>query len=412
MTRLDDGIYAALVRRGMSRRSFLKFSAAMASALALPASYAPRIAAAVEAAPKLPVVWLRGQSCSGNTQAFMRAAKPTITELLLDLLSLDYFEHLMVSTGAGATGALTDTTARRSGQYILVVEGAVPTIDGGTHCLVGGRPIVDIVREVSSHAIGTIAVGACAFDGGAPASRGGSTGAVGAERVLANGPLVALPGCPLNTDNLVATIVHYMTFKQFPVTDGRHRPLFAYGGLIHNQCERRAFFEFGQFVQGWGDEGAQKGWCLYKMGCKGPETYANCPTQQYAEATSWAVKAGHGCIGCTMPGFWDSMGDAYRRLPSPVPFMPQLNVDTVGQLLVGGVAALTVVHGSASYVRSRVSRRSERTAAAAAGTEAVAVVVAATEQRIAPADPAATEATEPTAPSEPPSHRAPGAEGS
>jgi hydrogenase small subunit len=178
--------------------------------------------------------------------------------------------------------------------------------------------------------------------------------------------LVNLPGCPVNADNLTATIVHYLTFKTLPTTDARHRPLFAYGGLLHNQCERRAHFEFGEFVQAWGDEGSQKGWCLYKMGCKGPETYANCPTARYAEGTSWSVKAGHGCIGCTMPAFWDQMSPVYARLPGPLPFAPQVSADTLGLALVGGVAALTVAHGAASAVRLRRWGVEERRAAAAA----------------------------------------------
>ncbi len=349
----EDGLYAALVKRGMSRRSFVKFTAAMAAALALPAAYAPRIARAVEAAPRLPVVWLSGQSCGGDTVAFMQSPKPTTAELLLDLLAVDYVEALMTAAGTSAGMARTDLAKAYPNGYLAVVDGAIPTAEGGTFATVGGRTFDDIAREVCARAIGTIALGSCAFDGGAPAASGGRTGARGAAQVVSSPAVVTLPGCPVNVENLSATIVHYLTFKQFPVTDGRGRPLFAYGGLIHNQCERRAHFEFGEFVLSWGDEGAQKGWCLYKMGCKGPETFADCPTVRYAEKASWPVKAGHGCIGCTMPGFWDAMGPAYRRLPSPTAFAPGITADQVGAALVGGVAAMTVVHGTVSYVRNR-----------------------------------------------------------
>ena len=74
----EDGLYAAMLRRGMSRRSFLGFSAAMAAALALPAAYAPRIAEALTKAPRLPVIWLRGQECAGETEAFLRSPDPTV----------------------------------------------------------------------------------------------------------------------------------------------------------------------------------------------------------------------------------------------------------------------------------------------------------------------------------------------
>ena len=366
MTRPDDGLLAALLERGVSRRSFLKFSAAMAGALALPPSFAPRIAAAVATAPRLPVIWLRGQDCAGNTEAFLRATSPTVSELVLDLLSIDYHETLMAPSGEAATLARTTAMEKHPDGYIAIVEGGIPTADGGASCTIGGRPFRDIVREVSDGALATIAVGSCAFDGGTPAARGGSTGAVGVQSVIAGGRLVALPGCPLNVENLTATIVHYLTFKELPPTDRRNRPLFAYGGLIHNQCERRAHFEFGEFALAWGDEGAQKGWCLYKLGCKGPESFANCPTVRYGAGTSWTVKAGHGCVGCTMPGFWDAMTPAYRRLPPPVPFMPTMSVDNVGQVLVGGVVALTMVHGGATIVRSSAARSGERRRAAKA----------------------------------------------
>ena len=366
MTGHDDGLYAALLRRGVSRRSFLKFSAAMGSALALPATYAPRIAAAVATAPRLPVIWLRGQDCAGNTQAFLRATRPTVAELVLDLLSVDYHQTIMASAGAAADLSRTTTMEKYPDGYLAIVEGGIPTADGGVHCTIGGRAFQDVVREVCDGALATIAVGSCAFDGGTPAAGGGPTGAVGVAGVVKDGRLITLPGCPLNVENLTATIVHYLTFKELPPTDGRGRPLFAYGGLIHNQCERRAHFEFGEFVLAWGDEGAQKGWCLYKMGCKGPEAFANCPTVRYGEGTSWTVKAGHGCVGCTMPGFWDAMTPAYRRLPPPLPFVPTVSVDHVGQALVGGVAALTVVHGGASIVRSRLTRAAERRQAAEA----------------------------------------------
>jgi len=366
LIRLDDGLLAALLRRGVSRRSFLKFSAAMASALALPATYAPRIAAAVAAAPGLPVVWLRGQVCGGNTTAFLHASQPTVSELVLDLLSVDYHETLMAPAGDRAALSLADTLERHPDGYIAIVEGAIPLAADGVYCTIGGRAVSEVVREVCSGAIFTIAVGSCAFDGGAPAAGGGPTGAVGVAQLVPDAQLVNLPGCPMNVENLTATIVNYLTFRELPPTDARRRPYFAYGGLIHNQCERRAHFEFGEYVLAWGDEAAQKGWCLYKLGCKGPETFANCPTERYAEGTSWPVKAGHGCVGCTMPRFWDAMSPFYRRLPPPVPLMPAVTVDHVGQALVGGVAAVTVTHGAASYVRSRRIRATKRRAARAA----------------------------------------------
>ena len=351
MDRPEDGLYAALTKRGLTRRAFLKFGVAITATLALPATYAPQITRAIERAPRLPVIWLRGQACGGDSEAFLAAADPSVSELLLELLSVDYHEVLMGASGEAATAARQGLAERYPNGYLAVVEGAIPTAGDGMACAIGGRPFRDVVREVCDGALVSIAIGACAVDGGAAAASGGATGAVGVGNVVSSDRLVNLPGCPINVENVTATIVHYLTFDELPPVDWRRRPYFAYGGLVHNQCERRAHFEFGEFVLSWGDEGAQKGWCLYKLGCKGPETFANCPTVQYASGTSWNVKAGQGCIGCTMPGFWDAMGPAHARLPSPIPFAPNVSSDQIGLALVGGVAALTAAHGTATYAR-------------------------------------------------------------
>ena len=180
--------------------------------------------------------------------------------------------------------------------------------------------------------------------------------------------LIMLPGCPANAANIAALVVHYVTFGEMPATDPMGRPLFAYGDLIHNKCERRPHFEFGEFALAWGDEGAQKGWCLYKLGCKGPETMGNCPTVRYGGGVSWNIKAGHGCIGCFAPDFWDSYGPAYDRLPPPIPFFPNITVDQVGVAAVAGIGAVALVHGTGMATRSTYrARKVRRQAAQAAG---------------------------------------------
>jgi hydrogenase small subunit len=365
----EGALLAELLERGVSRRSFMKFCAAMTAVLALPATYVPRVAAAVAAAPRLPVLWIRAQACGADGEAFLRAANPTTAELFLQFLSVDYLESLMVASGADASAALADSvTANRDG-YLVIVEGSVPTAADGAMCTVAGRPIADVIREVSAGAAGTISVGSCAFDGGLNAAAGGATGASGAGGFV-RGKLVALPGCPVNAFNLAATIVHYLTFKELPATDAGGRPLFAYGALIHNECERRAHFEFGEFVQAWGDEGAQKGWCLYKMGCKGPESFGNCASAGFDGGLSWPVKAGVGCIGCTMPAFWDSMAPFTRRLPAPLPFLPGLSADDIGQAAVAGIAGVAGLHAVGSFVRAKRQGAAERRLAAATPTAA------------------------------------------
>lgn len=352
----EGDLVRRLLERGVSRRAFLKFSAAMAGTLALPVDYGQRIATALAAAPRVPVIWLEGQDCAGNTEAFLRGSHPTVAQVVLDILSVDYHETIMAPAGSAAEKSRLDTMAAFPKGYVAVVEGAVPVGDGGIYCTIGGRAFVDTVREVCNGALATIAVGSCAFDGGLPAAYGGPTGAVGAGAIVPRAKVINLPGCPLNPQNLTAVIVHYLTFNEWPAVDSYGRPLFAYGQLNHDQCERRAHFEQGEYVLAWGDEGHRKGWCMYKMGCKGPATFANCPTARFNDRSSWPVKVGSVCMGCTMPSFWDSMSPFYRRLPAPAPFGTETTADQIGIGLVGAVAGLSAAHGVVSYVRQRRRR--------------------------------------------------------
>ena len=342
-----------LAERGVSRRAFLKFCGGMAAALALPPSFGPRIAKALVNAPRIPLIWIEGQDCAGNTEGFLRASHPTAAEVILDILSVNYHETIMAPAGTAAEKSRTDTIAAFPKGYIAVVEGAVPTAENGIYCTVGGRTFQSIVQDVCGNALATLAVGTCAFDGGLPGANGGPTGATGVSQFVPNATVINLPGCPMNVQNLTATIVHYLTFGTFPATDSMGRPLFAYGQLLHDQCERRAHFDAGEYVLAWGDQGHRLGWCLYKMGCKGPETFANCPTARFNDRTSWPVKAGHGCVGCTMPAFWDQMSPFYRRLTNPPGFAVDVTADQVGLGLVGVVTALTIAHGTGSYLRAR-----------------------------------------------------------
>lgn len=372
----DDGLYAAMVRRGMTRRSFLQFSAAMATALALPMSYAPQIAKAVEASKRLPVIWIRGQACGGNTEALLRSGDPTAVSLFLDVLNVQYHDSFLAVAGADSDAARTAAMSAYPNRYFAVVEGSIPDGSSSQYCLIGGRPAADVVREVAAGAVATIAVGSCAADGGAPAAGANLTKAGGIKSMVPSGKYMALPGCPVNPVNLASVIVHFITFNELPKADLASRPLSAYGDLIHNQCERRPHFEFGEFATEWGDEGSQKGWCLYKVGCKGPETMGNCPTVRYGEKTSWNVRSGHGCMGCMTPSFWNQMGSAYKRLPAPIPFLPNVTTDNVGQLMMAGLGGVMGVHAVGMGVRFKRRRMIAAREKAALGAASTAVAEA------------------------------------
>ncbi len=297
-----------LAQHGVTRRQFLGYCAAMSATLALSRRHIGRIAQALAAAPRPPLVWLEFQDCTGDTESFLRASDPTVDDLLLDQISLNYHETLMVPAGHSSERSLAETMQSFAGQYVAIVEGSIPTANGGVYCTVRGKTALSIVQEVCNSARATIAVGSCAWDGGLAAAAPNPTGAVGVrEAVPGLADLVCLPGCPVNTVNLVATLVHLITYDSLPATDSLGRPEFAYDEEIHDECERRRFYEQEKFVLAWGDQGHREGWCLKKMGCKGPETHHNCPIVMWNDGTSWPVAAGHGCVGCTEPHFWDRM---------------------------------------------------------------------------------------------------------
>jgi hydrogenase small subunit len=348
-----DGLdlVGSLQQRGISRREFLKFCTVMTAALALPVDQVSRVVAALESARRPQVIWLEFQDCAGCTEALLRAPRPTVAEIVLDVLSVNYHETIMAAAGQQAEEAKRATI--EAGDYLLLVEGSISTKDNGVYCTIGGRTAMDHLEEAARNAVAAIAVGSCACFGNIPAANPNPTGAVGVRDLVRHIPVMNLAGCPVNAVNLTAAIVHYLTFGSLPQLDDLGRPLFAYGMRIHDHCTRRPHFDAGQFVEQWGDEGHRVGWCLYKMGCKGPQTYHNCPTVRYNETVSWPVGAGHGCIGCSEPRFWDTMTPFYRRLPEVPGFAVETTVDRIGLGLTTAAAVGVAAHAIGSALRKK-----------------------------------------------------------
>jgi hydrogenase small subunit len=340
-----------LERRGVSRRNFLGFCSVMATALALPKTVGAKIATAIKETDRPVLVWLEFQDCAGNTESFLRASRPAVADIVLDTLSVNYHETIMAAAGHQAEEALAATVRDYKGKYIAVVEGSIPTGADGAYCTIGGKSALQIAREVCGDAMMTIAVGTCATFGGLPAAAPNPTGALSvADAVPGVKNLVNLSACPMNVENLTALVVYYLTFKQLPALDRYRRPLYAYGKTIHDNCERRAHYNAGQYVEAWGDEGHRTGYCLYKMGCKGPVAFQNCPVVRWNEGTNWPIGCGHPCIGCSEPNFWDSMTPFYQHLDS-VPGFQSTSIDRVGLLATAGVAAAFATHGFISLAR-------------------------------------------------------------
>ncbi|MDD2653177.1 MAG: hydrogenase small subunit [Sulfurimonas sp.] len=256
---------------------------------------------------KVPIIWLELADCSGNSEAFIKSANPSIEDLIFDYISLDYHELLMSASGDASESALEDIIKNQKGEYVLIVEGAVPLGLDGKYLRIGrqGETGIELLRRCAKDAALVVAVGSCAFDGGVVAAAPNPTGAVGVAEALGRDDVINISGCPTNPINIVGTLLYFMMFEEMPPLDEFNRPLWAYEGRIHDNCERRGHFEAGEFVKEWGDEGAKKGWCLFEMGCKGAYANASCPSMKFNKGTSWPVQAGHGCMACTERGFFD-----------------------------------------------------------------------------------------------------------
>jgi hydrogenase small subunit len=358
-----------LESRGVSRRQFLEFCGGLAAMLGLDSLMVPRIARALEVLTRPSVIWIQLQECTGCVESVLRTAEPTIGNLVLDLVSLDYSHTLMAAAGTAAEDALQAAMKTNAGKYLLLVTGSVPLSDDGIYLTIGGRTAKEILEEAAQGAAAVIAIGACAHYGSVQAARPNPTGAVGVRKIVSDKPVVNIAGCPPIGDVVTATIVHYLTFGRIPELDTEGRPLFAYGARIHDQCPRRANFDAGQFVEAFDDEAARKGWCLYEVGCKGPATFSPCPIFQWNTRTSWPIGAGHPCIGCTEPFFWDTMSPFYTRLPDVGGFGVEQRVDLIGAALAAGATAGVAAHAIATGVHQVRERRKARELPVLGGTQ-------------------------------------------
>ncbi len=309
----DREFYERLEAKGVSRRDFMKFCTFLTATMGLSSSMVPKVAE-VFAAPKQrpPVVWLHFAECTGCSEGFLRTMYPWIDELVLEVLDVTYHETIMAAAGEQAEENLHNAVKKHKGKFVCVVEGAVATKFDGAYGKIGGRTFLEIAKDVCPKAAAVICLGTCSSFGGVQAAKPNPGGYKGISDALGI-KTVNIPGCPPNPINLVGTIVNYLLLGKLPEVDDKGRPLFAYGTTIHDKCPRRSHFENEEFVTEFGSEEAKMGYCLYKMGCKGPETYNNCPIVKFNDGTSWPIQAGHPCIGCSEPDFWDTMTPFYEE---------------------------------------------------------------------------------------------------
>jgi hydrogenase small subunit len=342
--------------RGLSRREFLTYCGQIAALIGLTELGVPKVAAAIEAAVKKPVlVWSDFQECLGCTVALLQATAPTPAQLILQQVSLAYDEAAMAASGFQAEKSFED--AFNEGTY-WVIEGSVA--DQVPNAMaVGGKTSAEILKEFYPKAKGVIAIGSCACFGNVQAHVPNPTGAMGVRAWL-RGPggvpdaqVVNVARCPGHGDDLVATLVYILVYGKLPELDSQGRPLFLYAQTIHDTCTRRAHFEAGEFVEEFGDQGSLNGWCFYKVGCKGPVTYAPCAINRWNGRVSWCIYSGP-CTGCSEDNFWNDFTPLIDPVPNiPVPAIQGVSAQTIGL----GLTALTGVGIAAHFVGQAATGR-------------------------------------------------------
>ena len=339
---------------GVSRRGFLKYCATLTSALALPPALAPKIAYALENAARPSVIWLSFQECTGCTEAITRSHAPTIEDLIFNAISLDYHHTLQAASGHAAEAAREKAMRDNHGKYLVIVDGSIP-LDHPEYSCIAGISNLDMLKETAEGAAAIIAVGTCAAFGGIPHANPNPTGAVAVSEIVTDKPIINIPGCPPIPIVMTSVIAQFLALGLDSIeVDELDRPKAFFGETIHDRCYRRPFYDKGKFAESFDDHGAREGWCLYKLGCKGPTTKSVCATVKWNDGTSFPIQSGHPCLGCTEPDFWDN-GGFYKPLSTPAG-----NYRQAGLAALAGGAVLGAAGGlSARATKARAKKHHE-----------------------------------------------------
>jgi hydrogenase small subunit len=365
-----------LATKGVTRRQFLKYAGATAAMLGLSEALVPELARALEdmVAGKPPVIWIQGQNCTGCSVSFLNTNYPMVAELVLDVLSVRYHPNVMAGTGYVATNVIEETAKEMKGKYVLIVEGPIPLDKGIDYCTFGvekettsfngmqrpkDKPVYEWMKELVPGAAAVISMGNCASWGGIPKANAAVTNATPVPEVVkqidASKPVICIGGCPPHPDWLVGTVTEYLVTKKVPALDKYGRPTAYFGKLIHENCERRASFDSGLFLEDWNDSNPDMKLCLFKMGCKGPVTYADCPTRRWNSQVNWCVGNNAPCHGCAEPAFYQDLAPLYEPLPN-VNFS---GITPVTEALGWVAAGATAVGIGGNYIYKQLGKKSE-----------------------------------------------------
>ncbi len=279
-----------------TRRELLELGAKMAMLMGLGNTAIPDLAETMEALAtgRVKVLWLQAQACSGCSISMIDSEAPGLAELMTRYISMVFHHTLSAATGDMCMDIIDKTT--KAGGHILVVEGSIPATMPEA-CMLGDRPVADLVEEAAKTATHVFAVGACAAFGGIPAAEGNQTGAISVVDYLKQKnittPTLVIPGCPVHPDWFVGTIVYLLKFGMPPLDELR-RPLMFFATTNHYRCPRFYDYEREKFAKFFGDEG-----CLFELGCLGVVTYADCTLRYRNGGINNCIKAGAPCVGCS-----------------------------------------------------------------------------------------------------------------
>ena len=344
-------VYEECLKKGVSRRDFMKFCTAAAAMLGLESTGVAQIVQALEKKSRLPIIWLHLQECTCCSESFIRTSHPILATLLFDQISLDYTETLMAPAGEQAEKSMHDTMEKYKGEYILMIEGSIP-VKNEAYCCINGQSAKHIVEEAAKNAKAVIAWGNCAASGCVQAANPNPTGAKPAHKIIKGKPVINVQGCPPIAEVMAGVVVHLLTFGRIPQLDGLGRPKAFYSRRVHDTCYRRANFDAGLFVESFDDENAKRGYCLYKMGCRGPNTYNACGIIKWNEGTSFPIQSGHPCLGCSEEGFWDN-SPFYKREPTVSAFGIEATADQIGLAIGAATAVGITAHAITTNIRKK-----------------------------------------------------------
>jgi hydrogenase small subunit len=349
---VQETYYESIIRQGYNRRDFMKFATYITAYMGLSSSMVAQVAKSLEETHRVPVIWEHFQECTCCSESFIRSDHPIVSDIILDKISLDYTLTLMAASGHQAEAAKQATMEKYKGEYILCVEGSIPLGDDGNYCCIGGRSAKDILIEAAEGAKAIIAWGSCACNGCVQAAYPNPTQATPIHKIIKNKPIIKVPGCPPIGEVMAGVIVHLVTFGRLPELDRLGRPKAFYAKRVHDSCYRRPYYDAGLFAETFDDQNAKDGYCLYKLGCKGPMTYNACGTIKWNNGVSYPIQSGHGCIGCSEANFWDN-GPFYERITKLPGFSTERTADDVGKVAAGVLAGGLAVHAVAANISKR-----------------------------------------------------------